>query len=218
MNSQVESYQADLESNATPVVINSRFSGAFKTFVGIVLAVCVFAAVAFAMPSSGNASMTNLAATSMGEKGMLKRGMITDPSELSPGLRDQLTGATAGVHGVEKKTMDGPRVPLSGTPVSAAMLNNLKPAPVSAPAVASIAKPPAFSAPAPPSFSAPAPPSFAAPSFAAPSPVSALTASFSNAASSTKQYGEKAQLKRGDIADPSQLSPGLLHQLYPGQF
>jgi len=199
----------------------SRFSRRSIIAVGLTLAVIAITALASGFTGKTQATeLTNLQ-VAMGEKGMLKRGMVNDPSLLSPGLRDQLAGQPVGEHGLVKKGLEttalspGLAAHLSGAPagqhdVKAAQAYQA-PAPFQAP--------PAFSAPAysAPAYSAPAPqyapppamPQLAALSAARP-PVAALSAS---APVGNKVYGEKGLLKRGEIQDPSQLSPGLLDQL-----
>jgi len=241
MKAQVQTYQTnDLEGQLTFVDSSPKYTKASKIVFGLIVAALAVAAVVSAFTPRSEPALTDLQ-VAMGEKGMLKRGMVTDPSQLSPGLRDQLAGSPVGEHGLVKKGIEttalspGLAAHLSG---AAAGQHDVKASTVSAPAAYTPYKPPAYSAPAappaytPPSFSAPPPPTISAPALQPPpaapgllqpsapvapkAPVAPLLAArppVSSAAIGDKTYGEKAMVKRGAVEDPTLLSPGLRDQL-----
>jgi len=179
MKAQVQTYQTnDLEGQLTFVDSSPKYTKASKIVFGLIVAALAVAAVVSAFSPRPDPALTDLQ-VAMGEKGMLKRGMVTDPSQLSPGLRDQLAGSPVGEHGLVKKGIEttalspGLAANLSG---AAAGQHDVKASSAVAYTPAAYKPPAAYSAPAappayvPPSFSAPAAPSISAPGILQPPP------------------------------------------------
>jgi len=126
MKTPVQTYQTnDVEGQLICTDHSPKYTKASKIVLGLIVAGFAVAAVFSAFATRTVPALTNLQEV-IGEKGKLKRGMVTDPSQLSPGLQNQLAGTRMGKHGLAKKGLEtSSQTPVvatvpDATPISAA--------------------------------------------------------------------------------------------------